>query len=205
LQHNFSYCQLRVMKDSYYMATCYNQPASGLNITKYEIYRDSAKIADITDPDAVFYKDSPANPAGKQYIYKLKCIGTDASSWPELRTIVAFGTGRAAQLYSLKSTYSLGEKLNFVFTDGPGRENDWIAIVPRGRPVNASSIIGLPLVYNDSEMSYYAPGSGSGPNHRNLIIKRTPAGDFDAYLMRGDGYNMVAGPVEFSVVAEAQN
>jgi len=40
LQHNFSYCQLRVMKDSYYMATCYNQPVPTRKFSELPVHQD---------------------------------------------------------------------------------------------------------------------------------------------------------------------
>jgi predicted TPR repeat methyltransferase len=40
LRHNFRYCELRVMKQSYYMATCYNQPIQTRRFSEMPVHQD---------------------------------------------------------------------------------------------------------------------------------------------------------------------
>ena len=122
-----------------------------------------------------------------------------------------FQHGDAAPTISVeKSTYAPGENIVVTYSNGPGNITDWIAIYVDGENTEGGD--------NDPNLKvwYYTNGthaagekgasnghvafdSGAENEENGVPDWPLPEGEYDIYLICCDGYDMLAGPVHFTI------
>jgi hypothetical protein len=117
-------------------------------------------------------------------------------------TLLSVGQTLSAQTLSLdKTEYASGEAIVATFANGPGNKKDWIGIyVFNHQP--GSDVSRAFLYVDDSCRGNQAKTDG------NVTFDRLescfnewplPAGNYKAYFFENDGYNVLDGPVNFTV------
>ena len=106
-----------------------------------------------------------------------------------------------------KPIYSTGENIVVNFSNGPGNKDDWIAVYAKD-VVPGSGIF--------TELWYFANGkreaSEIGVSNGSLVLDSASDnpddpevdwpladGDYDVYFLCCDGYDVLAGPVNFKI------
>jgi len=101
-----------------------------------------------------------------------------------------------------KSTYTSGEPIVATFANGPGNISDWIGIyedgvIPDGDPpatcwyyVDGTQTAG-PTAPTDGSVTF---DTGAGPTWP------LPEGEYDVFFLANDGYGILDGPIDFSVI-----
>ncbi|MHC4740586.1 MAG: alkaline phosphatase family protein [Planctomycetota bacterium] len=102
-----------------------------------------------------------------------------------------------------KSEYSVGEAIVATFADGPGNKKDWIGLYSQG--TSPGSGASQAWLYVDGKCTgRRAKTSGSVTFDSAESCFQTwplPAGNYKAYFCENDGYNILAGPVSFTVTS----
>ena len=121
-------------------------------------------------------------------------VGLQRSRWSVilfcLAIMAAAFTARAAEpiLVTDHGTYLTGEAIKVGFTNGPANAKDWIGIYPAGV---------LPGTGTSSTAYLYVDGTSGGAIGKSsgevtFASGLAAAGDYTAYLLRDDGYEILA-------------
>ncbi|MFD2159720.1 endonuclease/exonuclease/phosphatase family protein [Rubritalea tangerina] len=107
--------------------------------------------------------------------------------------------GGSASISLSGESYDFDETIDVQFSNGPGNATDWVGLYYAGDvPVQGSPA--LLWKYTNGTQS----GGGSATN--GTVSFSTPGlqvGDYHAYFFENNGYNVLDGPVSFSVVGTA--
>jgi endonuclease/exonuclease/phosphatase family metal-dependent hydrolase len=101
-----------------------------------------------------------------------------------------------------KTTYAVGEPIAATFAQGPGFASDWIGLYPVGEAPSVFS--STAWYYTDNTQTFIAgPGPDTGTVTFGAGAEPTwplPSGEYNAYFLCCDGYDVQAGPIPFEVL-----
>ncbi|SHI85908.1 Exonuclease III [Rubritalea squalenifaciens DSM 18772] len=102
------------------------------------------------------------------------------------------GQGNDPAITTSKASYAYGETITVNFSNGPGNTNDWIGLYNPGvTPAQGSPSLTWKYTGGATSGSVDFPNPGLQP------------GNYVAYFLENDGYNVLDGPLSFSVTGGA--
>lgn len=131
--------------------------------------------------------------AGKYQVYLLERDGFSVLSGP-----VDFLLSEAIEIASNKSRFAEGESISVSYKGGSGDAKEWIGIyLAEQEPKQGSPA--LAWFYTDNTKN---GERGSKSGRVEFVNPELPVGEYVTYLFKGEGYDAIAGPLDFKVLSQ---
>lgn len=135
---------------------------------------------------------NPGLTSGTYSAYYLSNDTYTVLSGPVNFNVTQGGQGNDPAITTSKSSYAYGETITVNFSNGPGNANDWIGLYNPGvTPAQGSPSLKWQYTGGATSGSVSFANSGLQP------------GNYVAYFLENDGYNVLDGPLSFSVTGGA--
>ena len=92
-----------------------------------------------------------------------------------------------------QAEYEINEDIVVSWENGPGNDTDWIGIYPPGVIPDGNPASTIWNYANGTQ------GGGSASGQITFSLPNLPAGEWNAFFMENDGYNVLGGPITFTV------